>query len=384
MKYDFNTSTYAKLWESKEAQKLLIKFINDKDIIQNKQSFWKTQFDVDPTLVTRQPDGTATFSQAVRKRSVDNMLDWRAPLGESMPRDKKGLTVYQGSIPDFIARGFVEQAMEREARIRMFEAYFGNDAQILAAYADSVQEMVDEANSTVSNLAAQSISTGRVSYNHGAGIRGNIYEAPIPAENRVKAGALAWATTGCKLLDQMSKIEMDYRERTGSELPLKWQVTRDTFMNVILANEQVVEYVTSYRTVKKEPVVSGWAITPEMFNEAFASNPKISPIEVVSESQRDGANNPVHGWADNIAVLRPRGAAGVVKRADILDKQMAEKYGSSVINEVYGNLEIFTLVNTTLNNGRYKEWHTDLLVSAVPVLDEIEDHIIVNTAEANA
>ena len=382
MKYDFSTSTYSKMWESREAARLLFKFLNDPDIIAQRHVFWKTQFDVDPTLVTRQPDGTATFNASVKQRTLDNMLDWRAPLGEPQARDKKGLFTYQGSIPDFAAKGFVEQAMEREARVKMFEAYFGNDAQILAAYADNIQDMVDEAHSTMSNLAAQILSKGNITYGYGTGINGNIYKAPIPAENFVKAGTVVWSDPDCKLLDQMAEIEQDYRDRTGSTLPLKWQVNRDTFYKIILTNKQVVEFITSWRTINDKPVVAGWAVTEQMFNEAFVNNEKISPIEIVEEVQKDGSNGLVHGWAANTAVLRPRGAAGSIKRADILDKAMVEKYGSSVINEVYSSLDIYTIVNTTLNNGRFKEWHTDLLVSAIPVLDEVNDHIIVNIAEA--
>lgn len=389
MKFDFNNSQYAKFWDSRDAANALRIFINDPDIIAQRDSFWRKNFDVDPMLTTRNYDGTANFNATVRKRNVANMLDWRAPLAETQPRDKSGLDAYQGPIPDFAAKGYVENAMEREARQRMFEEYFGNDAEILSAYADEIQVMVDEGNQTLSNLAAQLLTKGNMTYGYGSGIKGNIYKAPIPAENFVKAGVKVWSDPDCKLLDQMAKIEQDYRDATGSQLALKWQVTRDTFFNVILKNAQVIEWVNQWRKVHDKPYneqgsTNKWGITADMFNEAFLDNPLVSPIEVVEEAQRDGSVGVVHGWAANTAVLRPVGYAGILKRAGILDQTMSKKYGSSVINEVYAQLDIFTIVNTTLNNGRFKEWHTDLLVSAVPTLDEFLDHIIVDIATANA
>lgn len=383
MKFDFNNSQYAKFWNSRDARQALQVFVNDPVIIKRLPAFWKSQFAVDPMITPRNADGTAVFSAAMRGQSLQNMLSWRAPLGETEPRDKKGIEAYTGTIPDFAAKGYVEQAMEREYRERMFEDYFGNDAQILAAYAKDIQEMVREADSTMSNLAAQALSKGEVTYSYGHGITGNIYKAPIPAENFVTAGTVAWTdTTNCKLLDQMEKIEQDFRDRTGYAGGLKWQVTRAMFNNIILANAQVVAYITSFRTVNDMPVVAGWSVNEKMFNEAFAGNPKISPIEVIEEKQYD-EGVAVNGWASGVAVLRPTGYAGQVKRATLLDKTMAEKYGSSVISKVFANVDIYTIMNTTLNNGDFKEWHTDLFVSAVPVLEEFMNHVIVDTTTAD-
>ena len=229
------------------------------------------------------------------------------------------------------------------------------------------------------------LSKASITYNYGSGIKGNVGKVTLfPENHRVNAGAKAWADPDCKLLDQMAAIEQAYRDETGKDIPLKWQMPRSMYYNVFLKNAQVISYVTSYRTVNKLPVATGWEFNRAMIEEAFRDNEKISPIEVVEETQHDGSSTPVHGWAENVAVLRPRGFAGEIKRAAILDESMAKKYGSSIIKEVYTALDIYTVVNTTLNNGRYREWHTDLLFSGVPTLDEFFDHIIVNTAEANA
>lgn len=384
-KFDFNNSKYAGFWSSRDAANALRIFVNDPDIIAQKDAFWRRNFSIDPILSSRNPDGTALFSVVERRRTVANMADMRAPLAETSPRDITGVEAYQGSIPDFAAKGYVETAMEREAREKMFTEYFGNDAEILSAYADVVQAMYDEMNQTLSNLGAQVISKGSTSYNYGTGIKGNIYKAPIPVENFVKAGALAWTDPNAKILDYMMGIEEDYRQRSGNENgALKWQMPIKFFRNVILKNAQVAAYINSWRTVNEKPVVAGMAITEAMFNEAFAGADIISPIEVVYEGQKDGAIGAVSGWKEGVVVLRPVGYAGVLKRAGILDVTMGKKYGSSVIDTVFTQLDIFTLINSTLNNGRYKEWHTDLLVAAVPVLDEFLDHVIVDTTTANA
>ena len=383
-KFDFNNSQYAKFWESRDAANALRIFLNDPDIIRNRHMFWKGQFDVDPVFTERQPDGTAVFNTVIRERAVNHMLDMRAPLSQTEPRDKAGFNAYQGTIPDFAAKGYVETAMEREAKERMFENLFGNDAQILMAFADDIQLMVDEGNQTMSNLSAQTLSKGNCSYIYGTGLQGNIYKNPVPVENFVTAGTKVWSDTTAKLIDQMMKIEQDYRDRTGSALALKWQIPRADFVSKVLANQQVKDYIASFRTVNDLPSVSGMTITEKMFNEAFKDAELISPIEIVEESQRDGSVGTVHGWASGIAVLRPVGYAGLIKRTNILDQTMFKKYGSTVINKVFATRDIFTLVNTVLNNGEYREWHSDLFVAAVPTLDEPLDHVIVDTTTADS
>lgn len=383
-KYDFNNTLYAKFWASKDASRLLSQFINDPDIIKQRPSFWKTQFVADSFLTPRGADGRAVFSASVRKKKIENMLDMRAPMANTQPRDKQGLEIYTGTIPDFAAKGYVETGAERYVREKMLEEYFGNDAEIVNQYADDIQIMVDEANQTISNMAAQVISKASITWGYGTGIKGAIYEAPLPAENRVKAGAVAWTdTTNCKVIDQMSKIEDDYRTRTGYTGPMKWQMPRSIFNSLILKNAQVIAYISNWRKVNNQAYVEGMAVNEKMFNEAFDMSPMISPVEIVEEGQRN-AGAAVSGWAANTVVLRPTGYAGVIKRAGILDKTIHDRYGSSTVAKAYAQLEgIFNLVNTTLNNGELKEWHTDLLVAAVPVLEELDAHVIVNVATAN-
>ena len=75
---------------------------------------------------------------------------------------------------------------------------------------------------------------------------------------------------------------------------------------------------------------------------------------------------------------RPAGYAGVVKRASILDAQIYPKYGSSTQSRVFATYDVYTVMNTVLNNGNLKEWHTDVMMAAVPVLDEFMYHVILS------
>jgi len=389
MKYDINNSRFAKLWDSTEGRELISIILNSPDMFKANYNFWRTEFTVDPQITERQSDGEATF--VVNQREIDQavMMDMRAPLGDSDQMDKKGIARYTGSIPDFIAKGWREQAMEREFRQKMYEEAFGNDTAMIALYAtDVLQKGRDAADMTLSNMAAQALSKGKVIWNYGVGITNYLYKADIPDANFTNGGTVAWSdTTNCKLLDQMAAKEQHYKEDVwGKDVSLIWEIPQDVFVNYVLKNAQVIEWVKSWRTINDKPVLTTMNITEEMFREAIASFPGVSPIKVVREKQRDfngDSFSMVSGWDSNKAVLRPAGYAGVVKRASILDAQIYPKYGSSTQSRVFASYDVYTVMNTVLNNGNLKEWHTDVMMSAIPVLDEFQYHVIVNTVAAD-
>ena len=65
---------------------------------------------------------------------------------------------------------------------------------------------------------------------------------------------------------------------------------------------------------------------------------------------------------------------------------MFQKYGSTVISKVWAlaNDGLCVVVNTTTNNGLYKEWHTDVMMSACPALVTFRNHVIVDTSVADS
>lgn len=380
----FENSRYAKFWGSKAAQDALRVFVNNPNIFSSNYDFWKSQFEVDPKIIERGSDGVALFMAKLIDRTPGRLLDMRAPLGDANQADKSGIEAWTGSIPDFIAAGYVETALEREHKKRMFDELFGRDSELLLAYANDIQKMLDGANQTMSNMAAQMLSKGEITYDAGRGIKGNVLKAPIPDANRRKAGAVAWSdTTNCKLIDQLAEIETKFRMDNGLEgAALKWQIPFEMYRNIFLKNAQVIEYIKNWRKANDKGWAESMPINSKMFEEVFSDNELFSPIEIIREKQRD-MERTISGWKTGTAVLRPEGYAGSVKRADVLDIKLHKDYGSTSIEKVFADRDIFTIINTTLDNGNFKEWHTDLVVAAVPVLEEWTNHLLVDTTTAD-
>ena len=384
MKFDFQNATYSKLWDSVEGYPLLSSILNDSNMIRSNYGFWKQKFQVDPNITPTDSSGAAVFVSRMRQLEMGMMMDMRAPLGDSVPVDKKGVAYYTGVIPDFIAKGTVETAPEREYKERMFIENFGNDAFIIAQFVDEVQAKIDSADMTLSHMGAQLMSTGYIKYAAGVGIHGAVLKADIPSENFQKAGEKVWNAEDCLLLDQMVKIEKAMKESWGLEnLAMQWEIPYDMFHNVFLKNKQVIDFVKSYRYFNDQVITENMQITEQMFRDAIVQFEGLSPILVIEEKQKDHTGI-VQGWNKDNAVLRPVGYAGLIRHTTILDQQMYEKYGSSTIARTFAktNNGLCTLMNTTLNNGNMKEWHTDLMMSAVPSLDEFLYHVIVKTNTA--
>ena len=384
MKYDFQNSNYSKLWDSKEGGQLLTFLLNDPEMIRSNHNFWRQKFTVDPNITPTAADGTATFISKLRKPESGSLLHWRSPMGDTIVRDKKGIEFYTGVIGDFISDGFREQAMEREYKEQQFIENFGNDAMIIAQFANEVQALVDSADQTLSNMGAQLMSKGHIYYNYGLGLQGGIYKAEIPAENFITAGEKVWAAQDCKLLDQMRDIENKFKDAWGLDLPMQWEVPYDMWHNVILKNNQIRTWVLENRKLNNQVVVDNMVVTEEMVKEYIGTFEGVSPIVVVEEKQKNEGVT-VHGWKQNVAVLRPRGYAGVIRHTTILDQKMYEKYGSKLISRVFAKTRdgLCTVENITLNNGNMVEWQTHLLMSATPSLDEFLWHIIVDTTTAD-
>ena len=384
MKYDFQNSTYSKLWDSKEGGQLLTFLLNDPEMIRSNHNFWKQKFLVDPNITPTAADGTATFKSAMREIETGSMMHMRAPMGDTTVRDKNGIEFYTGVIPDFTSDGFREQAMERENKEQQFIENFGNDAMIIVQFANEVQALVDSAAQTLSNMGAQVMSKGHIYYNYGQGITGGLYKAEIPAENFITAGEKVWADPDCKLLDQMREIENKFKDAWGLEFLMQWEVPYDMWHNVILKNNQIRTWVLENRKLNNQVVVDDMVVTEAMVKEYIGTFEGVSPIVVIEEKQKDEGKT-VHGWKQNVAVLRPRGYAGVIRHTAILDQKMYQKYGSKLISRVFAKTMdgLFTLENITLDNGNMLEWQTHGLMAAIPSLDEFIWHIIVDTTTAD-
>lgn len=382
----FENSNYEKLWSAREGRQVVQYILNEEGFIKPNFTYWRERFKVDPAITPVDPQGRATFTSEMRSLVSGDLMDMRAPLGDTRQAEKGGVEYYTGMIPDFAPAGFKETAMERYYKEKQFEQF--GDLALVAQYAtEEIQRMLDSANMTMSYLGAKVISTGASLYDMGTGIQSALYRPAIPAENFSKAGATVWSDPDCKIIDQMVAIEKKYQDKWGINIPMVWEMTEDMFNSYFLNNEQVKEWVQYVHTVNGTPLPSAFTLTQDMVIKAIASHPAgLSPIIFANEKQKDINRGVVSGWATGNAVLRPAGYCGYVRHANILDKEIFEKYGNTVnsfnFTPVLGGLG--TLLNSVCVNGNFKEWHTDLFVKAIPTLDEFLYHVIVDTTTADA
>lgn len=392
-KYDFNNSRYARFFSDKENQRFLQSFIDRTDLFFTNYGWYKTQGRVAPPTPT-DSKGVAAYTVKARKLEAAPLADMRAPLGDAMQEDKKGIEFYTGTIPDFTTKGTVETAAEREYKVRQYEE-FGNDADIVAAWVDEVQSKMDQVDATMTWMTAQLMTTFSIDYTGiGQGIQAPILDIPKEKCDKRGAGSAAWCSmdaqgnltvnASTKILSEMKKIEEEYRTKRGAYSgALVWQMTRNAFYDVFLQCDEVRELVKNYRHYHNLAFTEDMKVNEDDFAPAFAQYNGVSPIEIVVEKERNTTNSTdtfVKGWANNIAVLRPAGDAVEFERTEILDRRMIENYGAKGIESLFAvtNDGLGLLVNTTTDNGKFREWHTNLFFSAVPGLIEFPNHEVID------
>ena len=380
----FEQSTYNKIWDSTEGSQIVTQILNSPDLINANHMFWTEKFRVDPNITPTNQEGEAVFISRMREIESGVLMDMRAPLGDSVPEDKKGIAYYSGVIPEFISKGTVEKATERDYKEKLFEQF--GDVALVAAYAtDVLQSKIDSANQTLSNMSAQLLSTSKIIYKSGVGIQGNVLKAEVPAANFLKAGAKVWTDTTARLLDQIVEIVEDVKDKTGIA---NWQleVTKDQFKNCFLKNAQVIEWVRYMNIINNQPLPERLVLSRDMAMSALASFEGLPPIVIIEEKQKDADSTIVHGWKAGVAVLRPTGIAGYMRRTTIKDTELFTKYGNSVNSYSFTPAlnGLATVRNSVIVNGNFKEWHTDVVLAGVPSLDQFLYHYIIDTTTANS
>lgn len=389
-KFDFNNSRYAKFFSDRENQRFLQTYLDRSDVFFTNFGWYKTQGRTAPEDTPTAKDGTATFSVKARKLKAPHLMDLRAPLGDSNQSDTNGLKWYTASIPDFIADGIVETATERDYRVQQFEE-FGNDADIVAEWTRKVQNSIDQIDATLNWMTATLMTTGKIDYSGiGRGIQVPLHKADIPAENFLTAGAKAWADADCELLTQLRALERKVRDQMGGyEGGMIWQMTRNDYFNIFLKNKEVRAFVSDFRKLHYLASTQNIPVTQSEWNQAVVNLEGVSPIEIVTEKEYNKTHTKeeaVQGWKDGTVVFRPVGDAVEFEHKRILDERMMRNYGASAISTVFGrtNNGLGLLVNSTMDNGRFKEWHTDVMMSAVPALVEFPNHYIIDITKADA
>lgn len=381
----FDTSQYYKLWESKEGRKIMSTILSDPDMLYSNHQFWREKFLVDPAVTPTDDRGNATFRSEMRRMETGTMAHLRAPLGDSVQREAGNAEFYTGSIPDFITDGWLETAKTRLYRERLY-SQLGNDRELIQFWVEQVaQPQVDSVNQTLSNMAAQLMSTGKINYKYGLGIKDKIEKADIPSQNFLKAGTKVWTDTTARLLDQIVTICDNVRNMIGVDMQFQLEITRNMWRNNFLNNAQVIEWVRYMRSMNNVLLPSNVTVTTEMANEALASFEGLPKIVIIEEKQKDAVSGIVQGWNDSVAVLRPLGMAGYMRHTNILDEEVYTKFANNAVTFNFAPAVdgLALVMNSVIPNGNLKEWHTDTMFSCVPTLDEFLYHYIIDTSTAN-
>lgn len=384
---NFKLGDYDKLWSSADKQ-YLQKFITEASMLETRYGFAYRHFRVANLPSATDMSGTAMFRTLVVKKSANAMADFRAPLADTSQVNKDGFKENIGTIPD-LGKGFQETATERYQKEKLFKQ-FGKDNDIIQQYIDTLQKTKDSLDARISNMAGQVLSTGNIlGRNSDNGTLWYEHYTPIEAAQRVKAGTLPWTDPDCDLFSQMRDIETAYRDRTEDDQPLKWNVTDKTWRNIFLKNQKLIDNVMNYRKIALKPYDMNGTVTEEWVNEYLVAVGLISPIQVIYEGGVEETltnRRSVSGWADNIAVLRPTGDAGIIQHSPVLDGYFAKNYKSPTVEKSVASLGdsgFMTLINTVRDNGGLPEWHTDLLCTAVPTLDKYPSMTFVTIDEAS-
>ena len=349
MKYNFDNSRFARLWTESA---YLRKFIIDLFPTLNNDAWWKTRYAKAANPTMKNADGTRLYSVSSMTKPATSLMDMRTDYSESIQGDGADAKSYTGSIPSFSAESIKEDAFQREYKQKYFEQ-FGDDGEFLNQLLGTLQSRIASAHSTLSNMGAQLASTGKISVDFGRGVKmANIAEAPIPAENFKKAGAKVWTDTTALLLDQMAKIEQDWRMANGYDGALAWHISRNMFYNNVMKNAQVKDWVKQFRQLNDKPYVDG-LITEQLFSEAIGEFPNLSPIYIENESQQsktiEGAVTKKQGWKDTNVVLCPAGNFGEIVYSNLAEESLFSAFGANDVTKVFAPMEggIFSVVNTT-------------------------------------
>lgn len=389
--FDFNNSRYAKLFSSKDNLNFLKTFLEQKNLLYTNYGWYSTQGRRASMPTPTDYDGVATYSVKSRKAEAAPLMHLRAPLGDAPEMDNEGISVYSGSIPDFIGYKWSENAQQRKYKEELFQQ-FGSDADIIATWVrDAVQTGKNSAEATLSNLTAQLMTKASMSWKgKGEGLQQFLQKVePFPEENKKKAGAKAWTDPNCKIITQMRKIEDDYRdERGGYEGALVWKMTRKMYRETFLENAEVKEWYQKWCVAKHMAYTDSMQVLDEDFKRTLSDMTGLSPIEIVVEKERNKTQNSdtfVQGWEDKYVVLCPAGDCVEFKWTPIYDQALQKEFGAKNIDVSWASIAngLVTVGNYAIDNGLFREWQTKVMMSACPVLIDFMNHVIIDTSTAN-
>lgn len=390
--------------------------IDDKIKIEENTFFWQEHFRVDSTeYVIDMADLKKNPAWTVRQkinRTVP-MADAMAPLGETMQLDAEGGEEYTGSIYQY-GKGLFETSMSKE-ELKARLAAMGNDGTLIDGYLRGVADLIKTHNLRASNMAAMTLSRGGEYGNQIAltkvgggtattqGFSGvKTHQSPyIPVANFKTAGTKVWTADDCDIPEQMMKIEYDFKQDNllPDETPFEWNIPWDMMVTVLIKNAAFIKEVNRYLALgapDKVIIVNNGHSTTDVgsitVDQLIAYSrwelSKISPIRIVREQQQVQGMTTYHtvkGWKAGIAVLRPRGYAGVLVHAQVPDVELMKsgEVNKTIDFSLAQAQSFLHVINKAVPNGMLKAYHTDVLGRYATVLDESLYHVVVDTTTAD-
>lgn len=368
--------------------------------------FWQEHFVVDgneyqPNLSDRSLQPAWTVNSKTTR--VVPMADAMAPLSDPAQLDNVGFESRTGSIYQYGKKLYQNSLgkMELEAKLREFDP---STQSLIDGFVVGVADLIKTNNYRLSHMAAQVLSTGGGYTNSDSKGWSGVIATQNPyinALNFKKAGTKVWTDSECDIPSQMQKIEYDFKVSRGYDetAPFEWDLPYDLVMNYLLKNKffiaEVNRFIQLYSPDKVIVInnstssVNTSVITWEqMIAYSRSSVSKISPIRIVKESQtvQDITTvSTVKGWSTGKAVLRPLGYAGVVVHAQPYDVAVYQsgEVPDSVQLQIAQAQSMFYVINKVMPNGFLKSYHTDVIGCYAPVLNEIMDHVVVDTTVAD-
>lgn len=367
--------------------------------------FWQEHFTLDGTeykvnLANSKLDPAYTVNSVVR--NAVPMADAMAPLSEVAQIDGEGYETRTGSIHQF-GKGMYETSLSKEELKARLETLDIKDANLLNGFVRNVADIIRGHNYRLSYMAAQVLSLGGAYNNTSSkgwsGVKVD-EKAYIPATNFVKAGAKVWSEAECDIPSQMQKIEEDFKKSRGlsDDFTFEWDIPYDLVVGTLLNNKyfkaEVNRYIRLYAPDKVIVVTNGansvdnsiisWE---QLVAYSRSSISKIAPIRVCKQESIDQTIttiNTVKGWKTGVAVLRPLGYAGVVVHSDVAEVPLLQREANNTIDYQIAKTQGFLyVINKVVPNGIYKAYHTDVIGRYAPVLTEWNNHLVVDTTQAN-
>lgn len=132
---------------------------------------------------------------------------------------------------------------------------------------------------------------------------------------------------------------------------MQWFIPKKMYREVFLQNAEVKEWVSYLRNLNTNSPMEAPAIPiilREQFDAAVSNFDGLSPINIVEEEEKNkewAGDTTIHGWAENVAVLRPAGYAGLIMHTTSLDQQMANMAGNNVVSQAFAPIDGFSLIH---------------------------------------